>query len=132
MDGGGWRYGHRLHDLEGGQMSDIILSLVTFLPALGAVLIAVMPRNDRVIRWAALILSLATFGFSIYLPLHLQTGQAGQFQFEVSRPWIGQHIFYHLASDRISTRLALLTRVLAPLSRPVAWKSRRDRVEECF
>jgi NADH-quinone oxidoreductase subunit M len=115
-------------------MSDIILSLVTFLPALGAVLIAVMPRNDRVIRWAALILSLATFGFSIYLPLHLQTGsqQIGQFQFEVKQLWIGHTIYYHLGADGISMWLVLLTTFLVPLSVLVSWKSIHDRVKEFF
>ncbi len=114
-------------------MSDIILSLVTFLPALGAVLIAVMPRNDRVIRWAALLLALATFGFSIYLPLHLQAGlDHSAFQFEVNRPWIGQHIFYHLGADGISMWLVLLTTFLVPLAVLVSWKSIHDRVKEFF
>ncbi len=54
-----------LHDLAGGDaMSNSILTLVTFLPAIGALVLMLMPRNDRALRWAALIISIATFGLS--------------------------------------------------------------------
>src|SRR5258708_37484377 len=96
-------------------MNGYILTMVTFLPAAGALLLMLMPRHDRAIRWAALILSLATFGGSLYLPLHLVSNQTG-FQFEVNRLWIGQTIFYHLGADGISMWLAILTTFLVPLS----------------
>ena len=47
-----------------------ILTLVTFLPAIGALALMLMPRNDRALRWGALIISIATFGISLYLPLN--------------------------------------------------------------
>ena len=50
-------------------MNNSILTLVTFIPAIGAVLLMLMPRNDRALRWAALIISLVAFAFSLYLPL---------------------------------------------------------------
>jgi NADH-quinone oxidoreductase subunit M len=112
-------------------MNGYILTLVTFLPAAGALLLMLMPRNDRAIRWAALVLSLATFGISLYLPLHLVSNQTG-FQFEVNRLWIGQTIFYHLGADGISMWLVLLTTFLVPLSVLVSWKSIHDRVKEFF
>ena len=43
-------------------MNSSILTLVTFLPAVGALALMLMPRNDRALRWAALIISIATFG----------------------------------------------------------------------
>ena len=52
-------------------MNNSILTLVTFLPAIGALALMLMPRNDRALRWAALIVSIATFGLSLYLPLLL-------------------------------------------------------------
>ena len=58
-----------LHDLAGGEPMNILLTLVTFLPAVGALALMLMPRNDRALRWGALIISIATFGISLYLPL---------------------------------------------------------------
>ena len=115
----------------GGQMDGSILTLVTFIPAVGAVLLMLMPRNDRLIRWAALIISLLAFAFSLYLPAHFDYGKTG-FQFETSRHWIGQAIRYHLGTDGISMWLVLLTTFLVPLSVLVSWKSIHDRVKEFF
>ena len=69
-------------------MTDSILTLVTFLPTLGAVLLMLMPRNDRLLRMDCAAASLATFAISLFLPLnfiyglHL-SGQTG-FQFETN------------------------------------------------
>jgi NADH-quinone oxidoreductase subunit M len=108
-----------------------ILTLVTFLPAIGALLLMLMPRNDRLLRWTALIISIATFGLSLYLPMYFDYGKSG-FQFDVNHPWIGQTIHYHMAADGISMWLVLLTTLLVPLSILVSWKSIHDRVKEFF
>jgi NADH-quinone oxidoreductase subunit M len=113
------------------QLNDSILTLVTFLPAVGAVLLMLMPRQDRALRWMALITSLVTFGFSLYLPVHFNHGAAG-FQFDTSHAWIGKAIRYHLGADGISMWLVLLTTFLVPLSVLVSWKSIHDRVKEFF
>ncbi len=47
-----------------------ILTLTTFLPALGALLIALLPRRDRDIRWFALAISVITLLLSLHLPAH--------------------------------------------------------------
>src|SRR5258708_5844196 len=117
--------------MSAAQMNDSILTLVTFIPAIGAVLLMLMPRNDRIIRWAALIISLVAFGFSLHMPAHFMSSAAG-FQFEINRAWIGQAIHYHLGADGISMWLVLLTTFLVPLSVLVSWKSIRDRVKEFF
>lgn len=109
----------------------MILTLVTFIPAAGAILLMLMPRNDRVIRAVALSVSLLAFAFSIFLPMNFAGAQAG-FQFEVNHPWIGQAIHYHLGADGISMWLVLLTTFLVPLSVLISWKSIHDRVKEFF
>ncbi|HWZ45713.1 MAG TPA: NADH-quinone oxidoreductase subunit M [Candidatus Saccharimonadales bacterium] len=108
-----------------------ILTIVTFLPAAGAVLLMVLPRNDRVIRWAALLISLLAFAFSLYLPAYFNSN-AQDFQLQVTSQWIGQSIFYHLGVDGISMWLVLLTTFLVPLSVLISWKSIHDRVKEFF
>src|SRR5260370_32342694 len=137
MGGRGRRARDCLHGLARGeqmnaeQMNDSILTLVTFLPAIGAVLLMLMPRQDRALRWMALITSLVTFGFSLYLPIHFNHGLA-EFQFDTSHAWIGQAIRYHLGADGISMWLVLLTTFLVPLSVLVSWESIHDRVKEFF
>jgi NADH-quinone oxidoreductase subunit M len=115
-------------------VNDSILTLVTFIPAIGAVLLMLMPRNDRALRWMALTISLVTFGFSVYLPAKIHQGVAG-FQFLIDRTWIkvgSVDIHYRLGADGISMWLVLLTTFLVPLSVLVSWKSIHDRVKEFF
>jgi NADH-quinone oxidoreductase subunit M len=115
-------------------MNESILTLVTFLPALGAVLLILMPRNDRALRWVALVISLVTFAFSLHLPRFFDYSQPGfQAQFDTNHPWITiANIRYHLGVDGISMWLVLLTSFLVPLSVLVSWKSIHDRVKEFF
>jgi NADH-quinone oxidoreductase subunit M len=108
-----------------------ILTIVTFLPAIGAAVLMLMPRNDRTLRWTALIFSLLTFGFSLYLPINFDHAKPG-FQYDINVNWIGQTIHYHLGSDAISMWLVLLTTLLVPLGVLVSWKSIHDRVKEFF
>src|SRR5437868_14374666 len=91
-----------LHDLGGSAMTDsLILTLVTFVPLLGAVILLVLPRRDLITRWAALAISLVTFVLSLHLPAHYRSG-AG-FQFETDHIWIqSPNIHYHLGMDGIS------------------------------
>ncbi|HEY1525450.1 MAG TPA: NADH-quinone oxidoreductase subunit M [Candidatus Angelobacter sp.] len=113
-------------------MNESILTLVTFLPAIGALLLMLMPRNDRALRWAALVVSIATFGISLLLPLRFDFTHHG-FQFQVNTVWISAaNIHYHMGADGISMWLVLLTTLLVPVSVLVSWKSIHDRVKEFF
>jgi NADH-quinone oxidoreductase subunit M len=113
-------------------VNDSILTIITFLPAAGAVLLMLMPRRDRALRWTALITSLLTFAFSIHIVRFFDYTNSG-FQFEVNRSWISIfNVRYHLGADGISMWLVLLTTFLVPLSVLVSWKSIRDRVKEFF
>jgi NADH-quinone oxidoreductase subunit M len=109
----------------------MILTLITFIPAAGAIVLMLMPRNDRIIRTVALIVSLLAFAVSIFLPVNFDYSQRG-FQFPVDHPWIGQAIHYHLGVDGISMWLVLLTTLLVPVSVLISWKSIHDRVKEFF
>jgi len=72
--GGGWNDGgYRLHGLGGDAMNGLdhsILTLVTFAPAAGALLLLFAPRRDREIRVFAFLVSLFTFVLSLHLPAH--------------------------------------------------------------
>jgi NADH-quinone oxidoreductase subunit M len=113
-------------------MNGSILTLVTFLPAFGALGLMLMPRNDRALRWAALIVSIATFGLSLLLPFRFNFANH-DFQFQANNVWISAaNVHYHMGADGISMWLVLLTTLLVPVSVLVSWKSIHDGVKEFF
>jgi NADH-quinone oxidoreductase subunit M len=113
-------------------LNPYIVSLVTFAPLGGAVLLTLLPRRDRDIRVIAFLVSLITFGLSIHLPVYFRRGLSG-FQFEIDKQWIASpNIHYHMAVDGISMWLVVLTTFLTPLCVLISWKSVHDRVKEFF
>ncbi|MSP55717.1 MAG: NADH-quinone oxidoreductase subunit M [Myxococcales bacterium] len=90
-----------------------MLSLVTFLPLVGALLVAALPRSLS--KNAALAVSLLVLAAS--LPLWFGYDPAGaSFQFEENIPWIdGFGVSYHMGIDGVSLLLVLLTTVLTPI-----------------
>ena len=113
-------------------LNSAILTLVTFIPLAGALLLLVLPRRDRDIRILSLIVSLAAFVASLHLPVHFHRHQAG-FQFELDVPWIPTpNIHYHMGIDGISLWLVVLTTFLTPLCVLISWASIHERVKEFF
>ena len=113
-------------------LDQAILSLVTFIPLAGALLLILFPRRDRDIRVFALVVSLVDFIVSLHLPTHLEHAQPG-FQFELNVPWIPTpNIHYHMGIDGISTWLVVLTTFLTPLCVLISWNSIHERVKEFF
>ena len=55
--------------MSGSAWNYIILTLVTFIPTAGAILLLFFPRRHRDIRWFALAISLITFVLSLHLPV---------------------------------------------------------------
>jgi NADH-quinone oxidoreductase subunit M len=113
-------------------LSSIILTLVTFIPAAGGLLILLIPRRDRDIKVFALVISLLAFVASLHLPVHLHRNLAG-FQFEIDKAWIAHpNIHYHMGVDGISVWLIVLTTFLTPLCVLISWTSIHERVKEFF
>jgi len=113
-------------------MNTYLLTLVTFAPMAGAILLALMPRRDEAIRRTALVISLVTFALSLRLPIAFDAAKGG-FQFEVDIPWIpSPDIHFHLGLDGISLWLVVLTTFLVPLCVLISWKSIHERVKEFF
>ncbi len=109
-----------------------ILTLITFIPAGGAILLIFIPRRDRDIRVFALVTSLLALILSLHLPAHFERGQSG-FQFDVNAQWIANpNIHYHMAVDGFSMWLVLLTTFLTPLCVLISWNSIHNRVKEFF
>jgi NADH-quinone oxidoreductase subunit M len=108
-----------------------LLTVVTFLPALGAVGLALVPRRlDHVQRLGALGVSLVTFAVSIPLWTGFD-GDSAEIQFEELGRWMPSlGVSYHIGVDGISLLLVLLTTFLTPLALASAWHAIEDRTKE--
>src|SRR5215468_3087550 len=109
-----------------------ILTIVTFTPAVGALLLLFYNRDHvRSIRAFALIITILTFVFSLHLITHFDSRNP-DFQFGVKVPWIPSlGIDYSMGIDGISVFLILLTTLLTPLAVLASW-SIHDRLKEYF
>jgi len=94
-----------------------LLSIVTFLPLVGAVLLLFADRqNEGFIKNGAFIVSLATFFFSLGIYAQFDPAQAGM-QLVEQAPWIAWiGAEYHLGVDGISLLLVLLTTFLSAIA----------------
>ena len=110
-----------------------ILSVVTFLPVLGAILIYLSRGDDEAARgnarWIALWTTLITFGVSLILVLRYDTAAPG-FQFAEKVNWLANGISYHMGVDGISLPFVILTTALMPFCIVASWKSITLRVRE--
>src|ERR1700733_14696158 len=114
-------------------LSPIILSLVTFVSAVGGLLLLLIPRHhEHDIKLFALVISLLAFVASLHLPVHLHR-ETGLFKFEIDKVWITTpNIHYHMGIDGISLWLIVLTTFLTPLCVLISWTSIHERVKEFF
>ena len=111
-----------------------ILSLITFLPLVGALFCLIVngPKEavDRNCRSVALVTTLATFLISLLLWIRFDPTKAG-FQFEEKVAWVpALNIGYHAGIDGISLFFVLLSTLLTPICILASWESIKVRVKE--
>ena len=110
-----------------------ILTVITFLPTVGALILLLIPGRDEasnnVVRWIALVTTLITFALSLWLWSMFDPANPG-FQFVENFPWIGESIGYRMGVDGISVLFIPLTAFLMPLVVLSAWNSVTLRVRE--
>lgn len=109
-----------------------ILSVTTFLPLVGVVLIYVMARGseataNRTARWIALWTTIVTLAVSLILVVRFDPTQGG-FQFEEKTTWLATGITYHMGVDGISLPFVILTTALMPACIIASWKAITRRV----
>jgi NADH-quinone oxidoreductase subunit M len=109
----------------------MVLSLVTFVPTVGAILIALLPRDrPEVLKQSALGVSVLTFLVSIPLWTGFDATSA-DYQFVEQLAWMPTlGVSYHLGIDGISLLLVLLTTFLVPLVLLSAWDAIEIRLKE--
>jgi NADH-quinone oxidoreductase subunit M len=108
-----------------------MLTAVTFLPAVGALLLLLAPsRSTTVHRAAGLLITLATFALSLPLWSRFDDASA-DVQFEEMYRWMPTlGVSFHVGVDGISLLLVLLTTFLMPIALASAWHAIEDRTKE--
>ncbi len=109
----------------------MILSLVTFLPVLGAVLLCAIPRaRESSVKATALVTTIVTFAVSLPLFLRFDLSVV-DYQFVEQRAWMPSFgVSYHLGIDGISLLLVMLTTFLMPLVLLSSWHAIEARWKE--
>ncbi|OYW37268.1 MAG: NADH-quinone oxidoreductase subunit M [Brevundimonas sp. 12-68-7] len=107
-----------------------ILSVVTFLPLVGALLILIgrfaSKNADGLARWIALATTLVTLAVSCVLVAQFDPSSAA-YQFVERYVWFAG-AEYHLGVDGVSILFVLLTAFLLPICIAASWKSIETRV----
>jgi NADH-quinone oxidoreductase subunit M len=111
-----------------------LLSLITFLPLLGAAMLCLLRGDDeatmRNARWTALWTSFITFLLSLTLWAKFDTAAAG-YQFRESAAWLPEFgVGYRMGVDGISVLFVLLSTALTPICILASWDTIRVRVRE--
>jgi len=113
-------------------MNSWILTAITFLPLLGALVILFIPKaKESAIKWTALIWSLPPFALSVMLWVGYLKSSGG-YQYVVNIPWIRLlNINYYLGVDGISVPMIFLSTLLTTICIIYSWNI-KERVKEYF
>ena len=119
--------------VQGNVLGFPILSLTTFLPLVGAILLLMVGREQiRSLRNLAFLVSVATFAVSLPIPfVYDQTTPAMQFVERAA--WIPSlGVTYFVGLDGISLWLVMLTTFLSPLAILCSFESIKHRAKEYY
>ena len=105
-------------------MENQLLSIITFLPLVAAVILALFMRGDDAAarngaKWLALFTTSATFVISLFILFRFDPSNTG-FQFVEERPWI-LGLSYKMGVDGISILFVMLTTFLMPITIYSCW-----------
>ena len=108
------------------------LTLLTFLPLLGAVIVFLMPRGrENWARWTALGFSLVVLVMTIAVFYNVQSDPPGpgEWAFEEQAEWFPQlNASWHIGVDGLSATMILLTGILVPLAILISFET-KERVQ---
>ncbi len=105
-------------------MENQLLSIITFLPLVAALILALFMRGDDAAarqgaKWLALFTTSATFVISLFVLFRFDPSNTG-FQFVEERQWI-LGLSYKMGVDGISILFVMLTTFLMPLTIGACW-----------
>ena len=111
---------------------DNLLSIVTFIPAVAALILALFLRGEDAMaqknaKWVAMIATTLTFLVSLFILFGFDPSDTG-FQFVEEREWL-LGLKYKMGVDGISVLFVMLTTFIMPLTIAASW-SVTTRVKE--
>ncbi|MBI28686.1 MAG: NADH-quinone oxidoreductase subunit M [Pelagibacteraceae bacterium] len=109
-----------------------ILSIVIFLPLIGAFTIFLLPNknNSNLVKITALFFSFLTFIFSILIWINFDNN-ISEYQFVEKIKWFGNfNFYYHIGIDGISLFLVLLSTFLTPICVLASWNNIKVKIKE--
>jgi NADH-quinone oxidoreductase subunit M len=113
-------------------MSNHLLSLTTFLPILGVLLLLFIPKDSKgMLRGVTVAVTVATFIVS--LPIMFGFQPNAEFQFTENIPWIAAGPFvmrYNIGIDGISLWLVILTTFIMPIAVLSTFTAVEEKVKE--
>jgi NADH-quinone oxidoreductase subunit M len=119
--------------VQGNVLGFPILSLIVLLPLVGILPLLFVDRQQiRTMRNLAFVISLVTFGVSLWLPAYYDQSSAAM-QFVERASWIpsiGVHYFFGL--DGISLWLVMLTTFLSPIAILCSFEAIKQRAKEYY
>ena len=94
-----------------------VLTLLVLVPAVGALLVALVPKDrGDLVRPLAVLVSLATGAFALHVLANFEAALPG-YQFESEHSWISSlGISWHVGVDGISLFLVMLTALIFPIA----------------
>jgi NADH-quinone oxidoreductase subunit M len=113
-----------------------VLSLIVFLPVVGSVIVALMPKEKeglikKFATWWSLIPLALTIWLAIDYAMYFLHGN--QMAYQVNLPWIPSiGVHYHVGADGLSVPLLFLTALLTTLGLYYSSRVIRKRVKEFF
>lgn len=107
-----------------------LLNLTIYLPIIGLLGVLAV-RNEQLVRWVALVVTLATFALSVPLMLAFDAAGSASAQFLTEgRPLItGLDVKYLIGLDGLSLLLFMLTTFMGPIVVLSAWDSVKKHVK---
>jgi len=114
-------------------MSFPILSAITFIPLVGALIVLLIPKDrEKTIGWFSTILSLIPLGLSIFIYLVVRANP-GEMQFLEEYRWISAiDVYYRMGVDGLSAVMLVLTALLSTLCYYYSIHTIKTRVKEYY
>ena len=111
---------------------DNVLSITTFIPLIGAAILAIFLRGEdeaaqSAAKWVALAATVVTFLVSLFILFGFDPANTG-FQFVEQRQWL-LGLQYKMGVDGISVLFVMLTTFMMPLTIAASWNV-KSRVKE--
>jgi NADH-quinone oxidoreductase subunit M len=100
-----------------------ILTIMTFSPLIGAVIIPFLPKaRDTLVKWVAVFATVPALACAVWLFYAFQRGVGGMQFIEGPFDWIASyHVQYYLGIDGLAAPMVILTPIISTICMIASW-----------